>query len=165
MSDSHVSSGVRYATTDPDPDAYDVRPADRDDEAMADTLANTVRRLCESWHGQETGESLQAYGGRVLCFLIATGVTSVLSDLDLTLADRAAIVAQCAPDVADRARQHITDARHIIASIQRGRGTGTGVPVLVPVSHDLGSDGGRLSPIEPQPFSRPPAGQKVGIVF
>jgi hypothetical protein len=88
----------------------------------------------------------------------------------LHLADHAYPVAIGARDIEPVAVDRLTAARHLVLAAIHFRRTldvaaePMSVPVPVPVPVD-DSDGGRLTPVTPVPFSRPPAPRKVEINF
>jgi hypothetical protein len=114
------------------------------------------------------GETLHGYGGRVLRFVLEHGCTATLSDRDLELADHVYPIAIGGPGILPAAVDRLSEARHQILAALKYRREADATPAssippapIVPASHDKG----RLAPLQPRPFSRPPAGQAVDVRF
>lgn len=113
------------------------------------------------------GESLQAYGIRVLAFVLAEGVTATLSDRELALADHVYPIAIAHPEILPIAVDRLTAARRqILAAIACRRPpvaeTSTiAAPTISPASLDRG----RLAPLQPAPIRRPPGGVAIDVGF
>jgi hypothetical protein len=106
------------------------------------------------------GESLQAYGCRVLRFVIETDVTATLSDRDLELADHFYPLAQSAPDLSERTRETFTRARHLILGALRGRTPA--VPVSLPAcTPEDRPNIGPMALLSDVPIVRPPANSRM----
>jgi hypothetical protein len=105
-------------------------------------------------------ESLQAYGCRVLRFVIEHDCTATLSDRDLELADHFYPLAIAAPELSARVLERIANARRLILAALRGR-----VPIapVVPpaAKHDDRPDDGPMAPLRDAPIVRPPAGDRL----
>lgn len=67
------------------------------------------------------GESLPAYGRRVLCFLLATSCTATLSDEALEAATHAARVAVTARDISAQGLERISQCSHVVAAVRAAR--------------------------------------------
>lgn len=114
---------------------------------------------------RRTDETLQAYGSRVLQFLLATGCTATLSDEDLQLADHIALYAVASRDISNIALIKINETRHVIASILRGRQAYRDGAAHVPAASDNKPNEGPMARLQDRPIVRPPSGQKVEIAF
>ena len=113
------------------------------------------------------GETLHGYGCRVLAFVLETGCTATLSDQDLELADHVYPVAIAHPEVLVLAVDRLSAARtEVLAALARRRRMAEVPPVPEPSCPPVRElPGGRLSPLQPQPIARPPAGMAVDIHF
>jgi len=104
-------------------------------------------------------ESLQAYGVRVLAFVLTTGITATISTADLELADHVYPIAVSGKEILPVAVDRLSAARHDILAAIASRvastaPTGSPAPTIAPVV----TAGGRLVPLQPGPFKRPPSG-------
>jgi hypothetical protein len=108
----------------------------------------------------DSWESLQAYGCRVMRFVIETDVTATLSDRDLELADHFYPLAQAAPDLSEQTRETLSRARHVILAALRGRAPV--VPVSLPscIPDDRPTIG-PMAPLSEVPIIRPPANSRM----
>jgi hypothetical protein len=113
-------------------------------------------------------ETLHAYGCRVLAFVLAERVTATLSDRDLELADHVYPVAIAHPEILPIAVDKLSAARHLILAtialrrkLDAAERTGPATPATQPASHDRG----RLAPLQPTPYRRPPSGIAIDVGF
>lgn len=102
-------------------------------------------------------EQLITYGARVLQFLLACSVTATLSDEDLELADHVAVSAVAARDVSPLALRHISETRHVIAQILRGRRAQADIATAARATWQDKPNIGPMAPLEDAPIVRPPA--------
>jgi hypothetical protein len=103
-------------------------------------------------------ESLQAYGARIFCFVLAHGYTAALSTEDLELAIHISIIAVATPDLSDLVRQKYTDARSLCARVVARRHAETAaakaaVPAVEPNKPNIGP----MAKLTPVPVNQPPA--------
>lgn len=117
------------------------------------------------------GESLHTYGGRVIAFVVAHRCTATLSTDDLELADHVYPIAVGHPELTPIAAERLTDARHAILTAIRWRAAERAADVDAdqapsgPTIQPASQDKGRLVPLRPRPFSRPPAGVAIDVAF
>jgi len=112
------------------------------------------------------GESLQAYGSRALQFLLAYNCTAVLTDVDLELIGRAAILAGARPDLTTAVRTTLANVQYLASSMLAARRK-LQAPVQ-PSAAPAGVDKPNLGPMAPvavRPVVRPPSGEKVKVQF
>ena len=103
-------------------------------------------------------ESLPAYAIRILGFVARTGITATVSDRDLQLADHCYAIAIGHPEILPVAVDTLSRARHQILAAIKGRTVPAPVAALPGLPPDRIIPGGRLSPLQPAPVTRPPAG-------
>lgn len=127
-------------------------------------VESAVPTTLPTWLPRQASESLQAYGTRALLFLLQFSCTAPLSDDDLEQAERAGQLAVASPLMADVARAKISQTRHVIASILRGRRADIVATVArTPVTLTSPPNEGPMAPLLDRPLVRPPSGTKVQV--
>jgi len=119
---------------------------------------------------ERVNERLIDHGARVLIFIFETGCTATLSDRELEHADRAAHYAIIARGILPAAADRISDVRHqILATLRARRPAASSKPEIIDggqLTGKLGIGGpGDREPLQPKPYSRPPAGMAIDIQF
>lgn len=123
-----------------------------------------------------TQETAQTHGGRILAYVLEYGRPAVwrASDVALERALSFSLIAMTAPDMLDRARDRIVDARRMIVGELHARqekaardareaarlAAQPGPRSSFPGSQD-DDDGGRHAPLQPRPRTNPPTGAMV----
>jgi hypothetical protein len=115
------------------------------------------------------GETLQAYGCRVLAFVMTAQCTATLSTEELELADHVYPLAIAGAGILPAAVDRLTAARHLILQAiatrrridaeLRPAGDACSVPPTA------GGQPGKFATLQPAPIRRPPAATAVEIVF
>lgn len=106
------------------------------------------------------GETVVDHGARVLLYILDTGCTATLSELELQRAQHASQYAICARGISVPAADRLSDVRHQIAQ---------SLATLQTIETELRTPGGQLKggwrpiggdrePLEPAPKDHPPAG-------
>lgn len=111
-------------------------------------------------------ETAYQRGARVLLFVNETGCTASLSDRDLEFADHAYPMLIGARDILPIAVDRLSAARtQILGALAFRRTLDAQAPWPNAIVDVPPADDGQKVRIEPQPFNRPPSGQKVEIAF
>lgn len=106
------------------------------------------------------GESLQAYGCRVLRFVVAENCTATLTDRDLELADHFYPIAIAPAELSPCVRERLANAQDLIRSALRGRAKTQ--PMSVPAAkHDDRPNIGPMATLLDVPIVRPPEGGRA----
>jgi hypothetical protein len=141
-------------------DDYSVRE-ELDDYDRALQLENgSDVPMLPPWRPRQLGEPLPAFGARVLVYLMRYECTALLSDDELEQGEHAAVYAVCSTDMVPIARQKLSDVRHLIGSVLRGRKR---CADLLAAEKAAGPaykpNEGPMARLQPKPTVRPPAGQ------
>ena len=103
------------------------------------------------------GESIVDHGARVLVFLLATDCTATLSDLELERAEIAAKYAIVARGISVPAADRISDCRHLIALILKGRKPAPAPMGPASSCRDDRPNTGPMARLQDRPITRLPA--------
>lgn len=109
------------------------------------------------------GETLQAFGVRVLIFVLVHRVTATLTDTELELADHVYPFAIARPDIDAHIVDQLSDVRHQILSALRVRRAIEAPIVTVPATPDTKPNIGPMARLQDAPIVRPPS--PVAIQF